>query len=391
MVNKRVTIMLFKTPELQDPELQVLDQLRQLREDMRIYLHEPRRWHGPLRRQAFARAIQGSNTIEGYSAELDDAAAIALGQDPLDADEETRLALRGYREAMTFVLQMADDPDFTYGEQLIRSLHFMMLSYDLSKRPGRWRPGAVYVHNDETGEIVYEGAPAEDVIDLMAELVDDLNGASDTPAMVRAAMAHLNLVLVHPFTDGNGRMARCLQSLVLAREGILSPVFVNIEEYLGRNTQAYYDVLADVAGRSWQPTRGARPWLRFALTAHLRQARTWFQRVKETERLWGDLEALISRHGLRERSIVALYDAAMRFRVRNATYRAAFDETDEHVSDQAASRDLRALVDAGLLVKRGAKRGTYYVASPRLAAMRQAIVERRSPRDDSDPFAGTGS
>jgi hypothetical protein len=142
--------MLFKTPELQEAELRVLDQLRELRENMRIYLHEPRRWHGPLRRQAFARAIQGSNTIEGYSAELDDAAAIALGQDTLDADEETRLALKGYREAMTFVLQLADDPDFTYGGQLIRSLHFMMMSYDLSKRPGRWRSGAVFVH---TGDI----------------------------------------------------------------------------------------------------------------------------------------------------------------------------------------------------------------------------------------------
>jgi Fic family protein len=379
--------MLFKTPELQEAELRVLDQLRELRENMRIYLHEPRRWHGPLRRQAFARAIQGSNTIEGYSAELDDAAAIALGQDTLDADEETRLALKGYREAMTFVLQLADDPDFTYGGQLIRSLHFMMMSYDLSKRPGRWRSGAVFVHTAETGEIVYEGAPAEDVVDLMTELLDRLNEDDDLPAIVRAAMVHLNLVLVHPFSDGNGRMARCLQSLVLSREGILSPVFVNIEEYLGRNTQAYYHVLTEIGGGSWQPTRDARPWLRFVLTAHLRQARTWFQRIKDTERLWGELETLISHHGLRERSIVALYDAAMRFRVRNATYRAALDEMDEALSDQSASRDLRALVDAGLLVKKGRKRGTYYVASPSLTAIRQSIVKKRGPRDDSDPFA----
>lgn len=377
--------MLFTTPELQRPELRVLEQLQRLRENMGIYLHEPRRWHGPLRRQAFARAIQGSNTIEGYSAELDDAAAIVVGEEPLDADEETRRALQGYREAMTFVLQLADDLDFEYGEQLIRGLHFMMLSYDLSKRPGRWRPGAVYVH-DESGDIVYEGAQAEDIADLMAELVEELNTGDAVPAMVRAAMAHLNLVLVHPFSDGNGRMARCLQSLVLAREGILSPVFVNIEEYLGRNTEAYYEVLADVGGGSWQPTRDARPWLRFALTAHLRQASTWFRRIKETERLWGELEALIERHGLRERSINALFDAVMRFRVRNATYRAAFDEMEEDLSFQSASRDLRALVEAGLLVKKGQKRGTFYVASPALAAIRQAVVDARAPRDDSDPF-----
>ncbi len=43
----------------------------------------------------------------------------------------------------------------------------------------------------------------------------------------------LNLVLIHPFRDGNGRMARCLQTLVLAREGMVSPIFASIEEYLG--------------------------------------------------------------------------------------------------------------------------------------------------------------
>jgi len=60
-------------------------------------------------------------------------------------------------------------------------------------------------------------------------------------------MAHLNLTMIHPFSDGNGRMARCLQSLVLARGGKLSPEFLSIEEYLGRNTPSYYQVLSAVA------------------------------------------------------------------------------------------------------------------------------------------------
>jgi hypothetical protein len=54
-------------------------------------------------------------------------------------------------------------------------------------------------------------------------------------------------------------MARCLQSLVLARGGILDPVFISIEEYLGRNTQRYHDVLAEVGGGSWQPGRTLAP------------------------------------------------------------------------------------------------------------------------------------
>ena len=379
--------MLFQTPELGEPEQRVLNQLTDLREKMRFYLHEPRRWHGPLRRQAFARAIQGSNTIEGYRVELDDAAAVALGEAPLDADEETRLAYKGYSDAMTYVIQLANEDKFAYNEQLLKSLHFIMMSYSLRKRPGQWRPGMIYVRSEDTGEIVYEGADVEDLPTLMADLIDQLNEEDDLPAMVRASMAHLNLVLIHPYADGNGRMARCLQSLVLAREGILSPVFLNIEEYLGHNTQGYYDVLAEVAEGSWQPSRDARPWLRFTLTAHLRQGRTWHRRIRETERLWGDLEELISQRGLPERSIVALYDAAVGYRIRNATYRAAYDDSDEPLAEQAATRDLRQLVNANLFVQHGAKRGTYYTAAIELRQLRRTIVDTRDPRDDSNPFA----
>jgi Fic family protein len=225
-------------------------------------------------------------------ARLDDALAIEMGELPLDAPEETALAIKGYRDAMTYVLQMADEPDFRHGEQLLKSLHFMMTNYSLRNRPGRWRPGANFVRKQETGEVVYEGPDADLMVPSMRELAVQLNADNTTPILVRAAMAHLNLVLVHPFSDGNGRMARCLQTLVLAREGILTPVFCTIEEYLGRNTQAYYDVLALVGGGTWQPERDSRPWVRFILTAHLRQARTTLRRIKESERLWLELERL---------------------------------------------------------------------------------------------------
>ena len=94
-------------------------------------------------------------------------------------------------------------------------------------------------------------------------------------------MAHLNLVMIHPFKDGNGRMARALQTLVLAREAILAPEFSSIEEYLGRNTPAYFDVLGQVGGGKWQPERDARPWVRFVLTAHYRQALILERRPRE--------------------------------------------------------------------------------------------------------------
>ena len=378
--------MLFQTPDLLEAELKVLSEINDLREKLRFQLHEPRRWVGSLRRLSLARAIQGSNTIEGYTAELDDAVAVAAGEEPVDTDTETELALKGYRDAMTYVLQLSYDPGFQYSEQLIKSLHFIMIGHDLSKSPGLYRPGAVFVYGSDSGEVVYEGAPVDSVPTLVSELVDELNTKSDAPAMIRGAMSHLNLVMIHPFRDGNGRMARALQSLVLAREGFLSPVFVSIEEYLGRNTQAYYDILVEVGQGSWNPQNDARPWLRFSLTAHLRQARTMLRRVRESERLWTELEKIADQEGLADRVVAVMFDAAIGLRVRNNTYRAAIADLEE-ISDATASRDLGKLVDADLLESHGEKRGRCYTRSPRLAAVWQAIVESRDPKDDRDPFA----
>ena len=378
--------MLFATPELGERELTVLAEIDELAEKLRLRLHDPRRWYGSLRRAQFARAVQGSNSIEGFDASVDDAAAIELGELPLDADEETRLAIKGYCDAMTYVLQLSTEPNFHYEEQLLRSLHFIMTCYDLKSRPGLWRSGSIFVRNDDSGEIVYEGADIDDVPSLMHELVLELNVENDCPLIVRAGMAHLNLVMVHPFRDGNGRMARCLQTLVMARNGVLSPVFCSIEEYLGRNTQSYYDVLARVGQGSWNPSGDATEWVRFILTAHLRQARTLQMRIKESERLWDDLERAIENNALPERTIHPLYDAAMRFRVRNGTYRAILADMDEAITDQVASRDLKQLTEVGLLTPHGTARGRYYTATPQLSSLRQVIFKDRDPRDDTDPF-----
>jgi Fic family protein len=387
-VIRSITIMLFEVPNLGNRELEVMEAIDDLAQKLRLRLHEPRRWSGSLRRMQFARAVQGSNSIEGFDAAVDDAAAIELGEEPLDASEETRLAIKGYCDAMTYVLQMSTEPDFHYGEQLLKSLHFMMTGYDLKNRPGLWRLGSIFVRNEASGEIVYEGADIDDVPALTRELVRSLNAKSDCPPLVLAGMAHLNLVMIHPFRDGNGRMARCLQTLVLARQGILSPVFCSIEEYLGRNTQLYYDVLAQVGRGSWQPNGDATPWIRFILTAHLRQARTLQRRIKESERLWDELEKVVDRLGLPDRTINPLYDAAMRFRVRNGTYRAVLAGTDDAITEQVASRDLRLLTSANLLKANGAARGRYYVATKELADLRANIVADRDARDDSDPFEG---
>ena len=376
----------YRTPTLDPIEIEVLRLIDDLRDDLRHRVAQPRRWLGTLRRTTFARAVQGSNSIEGYNASLDDVAAAVQGEPTLDASLETQLALAGYRDAMTYVLQVAEDEHAEIDEGMIKALHFMMLKHDLAKSPGRWRPGYIGVRNEATEQIVYEGPDAELTGDLVDSMLETLH-QDDAPTLVRAAMAHLNLVMIHPFRDGNGRMARCLQTLVITRDRINAPVFSSVEEYLGRNTEAYYEILAEVGQGSWHPENDARPWIRFMLRAHYRQAKTHLRRIEEIERLYARCSELAAEHRLADRCAAGLADIALGLRLRRNSYRSVVESsTGEEISELTATRDLQAMVRAGLLLPRGETRGRYYVGSPVVLAMRAAIRADRPPRDDYDPF-----
>lgn len=379
--------MVFRTPELQEEELEVIDLLSQQREQLRDRVAEPRRWSGTLRRMAFARAVQGSNSIEGYNASLEDVYAAVEEEPTLGAEEETQLALAGYRDAMTYVLQIADDESLEVDEGLLKSLHFMMLKYDLKKNPGRWRPGPIFVHREATDEVVYEGPPSDEVSSLVSEMLSQLDHG-DEPVVVKAAMAHLNLTLIHPFSDGNGRMARCLQTLVLARDRVIAPVFSSIEEFLGRNTEAYYGVLEDVGAGAWHPERNARPWVRFCMRAHYLQATTTMRRREEIEDLWNKCVELTEQQGLPERCAAGLMDAAIGIRIRRKVYRSSVESAmGEELSDLTASRDLKAMVGTGLLDPVGERRTRYYLAGEPLTRLRDQVRSKRPPKSSDDPFA----
>jgi Fic family protein len=372
--------MIFKLSHLSISEDEVLASIGKIRESIKFSLHTPARWVGVLRRNTFARAIRGSNSIEGYNVSQEDAIAAAEGEQPIEAQGETWAAVKGYRDAMTYVLQLANDPHFSYSDSLIKALHFMMVQHDLKKHPGTWRPGTIYVREEPSKKIVYEGPDAETVPSLVEEFVNHLNLDTSLPVIIRAALAHLNLVMIHPFSDGNGRMSRCLQTLVLAREGILEPPFSSIEEYLGRNTQDYYKVLAEVGGGSWHPKNDPRPWIRFCLTAHYHQAKTIARRADELKKLWDEIEELLDERDLPPACIYALADAALGFRVRNSTFRGMAD-----ISENLASRYLKILVDEKLLVPDGEKRGRFYVAAEPIFAIRRRTRNTKVLDNPFDP------
>jgi Fic family protein len=274
---------LFATPDPDLEDQQVLAEIHDVRALLADFLRMPKRWNGLLRRTSTARAIQGSNTIEGYTVSDEDAVAAVDDEPPLTADEATWAEIVAYRRVLTYVLNVATEPGFVIDAAVLRSMHFMLLDHDLSKTPGRYRTKEIYVRDDRRGVNVYEGPEGEDVPGLMRALSESLAGTNSDDPLVRGAMAHLNLVMIHPFRDGNGRMARALQTMVLAQDQVVEPTFSSIEEWLGNNTQDYYDVLAATGCGSWQPGNDATLWVKFNLRAHHMQAQTMRRRFNEAE------------------------------------------------------------------------------------------------------------
>lgn len=169
----------------------------------------------------------------------------------------------------------------------------------------------------------YEGPDQERVPGLMSELVHWLDeGDPGSHVLLRAAMAHLNLVKIHPWSDGNGRMSRSLQTLLIARGGLLAPEFSSIEEWLGMpgNTWDYYKVLREVGGPVWSPERDTLPWIRFNLLAYHQQTQRVQRRVDRSHECWVQLLEETGAHGVTERQVTALHEVAMAGRVRRSRY-----------------------------------------------------------------------
>ena len=156
-----------------------------MRKSLSRVLRTPGRWEGGLRRSALAKAIQGSNSIEGYNVTEDDAAAAIDGEEPLSADDKTFLEIQGYRRTLSYALAQGENELATYSADELRAMHFMMLEHEPSKSPGRYRKGPVYVHDDKTDTTVYEGPPAEQVPALMDTLAAELHDDVEHDPIVR--------------------------------------------------------------------------------------------------------------------------------------------------------------------------------------------------------------
>lgn len=377
--------MLYPTPALNAEDRRVLGEIDDLRRSLRLQVRSTSaKWTDGLRKFLTADAVAASNSIEGFKVSTVDVEDLLEGERDVDVSEEDRDETLAYQRMMTYIQTLHDVEDFRYGKELLNALHWMLQGHRHTPRKpaGQWRRGAVYVTDARDSSIaVYTAPDAVDVPSLMGELVEWLNTDDGSHPLVRAAMAHLHLVSIHPWADGNGRMSRSLQTLMIAREGELAPEFSSIEAWLGRpgNTWEYYRELQH-RGATYQPDQDVSDWVRFNLTAYHQQAQTVRSRLDRSSRVWVLLGEFAESQGLEQRVVSALHDVAMSGRVRRTRY-----ERAEDLGLQRAQRDLRDLVVAGILTPVGRTRARFYTVGSAFPS--SALEAARTPLTLMDPYS----
>lgn len=336
-----------------------------------------------LRASARVGTIHYSNLIEGNQLPVVEAERAARGQ--LDADTKARVELVNYVEALDLLDARLEQNALDLTADFLLELHGVTTrglgrESDPHFKPhheGRWRDGTALVVDRITGTVMHEGPPAGEVAGRMAglfECVERFRRLGDPP-FVLAGVVHYGITDVHPFADGNGRVARLFQCAALMHADVLPGRMFSFERYYAEDRAAYYGALRSVR----RNTGNMEPWLDYFLRGLAEE----YERVATTV---SDLSTLIPGGGGtpvrltpgQERGLTKLRLEGRREFTRRE-YEAAAD-----AARSTAGKDLRSLVDHGILISRGAGPSTRYAFLGRPSASTQSRDRRGRPRRWTD-------
>lgn len=178
-------------------------------------------------------AIEGNRLTEGQVSDIIDGKTVVA---PLKDIQEVKNALRTY--------EMFPTLDAFKAKDLLKAHGVMMEA--LVDNAGRFRSGDVGVFSEKGCE--HMAPPAHRVPQLVNDLFEWLKKSKDH-LLIRSCVFHYEFEFIHPFIDGNGRMGRLWQSLILGR---LHPLFEHlpVENMVHANQQAYYDAIAESSRRA---------------------------------------------------------------------------------------------------------------------------------------------
>jgi len=306
-------------------------------------------------RQMGARALvleaHHTTHIEGTRLTLEQAERLLTGHKVPEADPDDARELLNYRDAFEFVSGwLGQGGPITEG--FVREIHKRLVEgvRGGSAAPGEYRRVQNYVVNSATGEVVYTPPPAHDVPILMRELVAWLNEPGDIHPVLTSGVAQFQLVHIHPFLDGNGRTSRLLTTLSLYRAGYDFKRLFTISEYYDRDRAAFYRAIQNVRESGMDLTG----WLEFftdGLATQLDEVKAKGERAMLRD-------VLARRHGLSDRQALALARILDDGRLTIQEYELLCPD----VNRRTLQRDLRVMVEKGLLATRGQTSRMEYVA-----------------------------
>ncbi len=208
-------------------------------------------------------------------------------------------------------------------------------------------------------KVHYEAPPSADVPAEMREFIDWFNTSRadvGTDGLVRAALAHLWFESIHPFEDGNGRIGRAIMDMALSQDIGRAFRLHGLSEELRRGQEDYYNALNRVQCVEAEPTAWL-VWLIDTFRNACQTSSTLVDEALDRARFWSkhkdvDLNA-------RQRKMLSkMLEAGPGRFSGGMTPRTHKSITN--AGDATATRDLKELVDKGLMVRRGAGRSTHY-------------------------------
>lgn len=311
-------------------------------------------WEKEFREDAIVRSVYHGTHIEGNMIGKDEAKDVLRGKDVMARARDIQEIIN-YRKVIEFIDDEARKKLDNISEELILRLHKVIVEKILaSDQAGKYRVKQVVIRNSQTGAVTFRPPIPLEVPYLMNEFVSWVNRTTsdDLHPILKAGIAHHELVRIHPFVDGNGRLARIIVTLILLMGGYDIRRFFSLEEYYDRDAIAYYENLQ-------RATSGDMTvWLEYFTFG----ASTEFERVKDKILRLSKDARLKEKFGgrqiyLTERQVKVIEYIQEIGYVQNQAFASIFPE----ISEDSVLRDINDLIEKGLIKKIGKTKAARYV------------------------------
>ena len=200
-----------------------------------------------------------SSMIEGTQSSLSDLLLFELDQEPGVPLDDVR-EVSNYVAALDHGLRLLEE-GLPLSLRLFREIHGVLLTKGRgsNQTPGEFRRSQNWIGGTRPGNAAFVPPPAGEVLECMSSLELFLHDRPEpTPALLKAALAHVQFETIHPFLDGNGRLGRLLITLLLCEQKVLREPMLYLSLYFKTHRQYYYELFSNV-----RRTGDWEAWLEF--------------------------------------------------------------------------------------------------------------------------------